>query len=757
MRAPGVARLTLICCGAIAHSAVVAAELEEVIVTARRVPESLQRVSIAVTALSADDVRNSSITSMQDLSILVPSLAINNEASLGPAFVLRGQGTILGAPPGVIVYFAEVPAINSQTGLGLAQGGLMTGQLFDLASVEVLKGPQGTLFGRNTTGGAILITPAKPTGDLEGYAQLTVGDYRWREFEGALNVSLAENKLLLRLAYDVASRDGYTLDIGPFFSGRDYDDRQYQAARLSAVWRPTDAFENYLIASIYDRDQHGPGGVLDAVDPDGLGAAAFPAITQYLAEQELRGARRTSLSGRQFDRQQQYGVFDIVRWDLTQRLQLRNITAYQRDKNTVGIVDSDFTTFALQEASIPEKWAGAGEKFTEELQLSGHSSGEDITWVLGGYYEYERPTATSDFDVAAPAQVGPGQYVPTLIVVRGGTTQRSRALYGQATYGLGVLSRSLERMKLTAGLRYTWDDAVQSSSIYIPTFGNVCAFTSGTAPGCVLSPSGAWSAPTWTVALEAQATPKVFAYVTSRRGYKSGGFNLTTPLHAERSTYGPERVTDVELGVKADWQHGGVSARTNVAAFYADYAGVQRTIPVVINDISAPLTENAARATIAGIELEQIVVVTKHSEVSLSYSYLDSKYKEFFSPVTGDMSGQPFPYTPRNKVSISGLYHSPLPSGLGDITARVTYSYQSSVSGQVGGGPLDAIDGYGLLNLRVSCDHILGSRLDASLFVTNATNEIYVTKLSETYRSYGVNGVVYGEPRMVGAQVRYTF
>jgi iron complex outermembrane recepter protein len=731
--------------------------LEEVIVTARRRPENIQSVPIAITSFSANDLRSDNITTMQDLAMLTPSLFINNSVGLGSAFVLRGQGTILGAPPGVIAYFAEVPVIDSQTALGTAQGGLSTGQFFDITSVDVLKGPQGTLFGRNTTGGAIMITPQQPTERLGGYAQLTFGAYNWREFEGAVNVPLANNQLLVRLAGNISSRDGYTIDEGPFFPGRDYDDRRYQAARFSAIWQPNGPFENDFIASIYNRDQNGPGGVLTYIAPNSLATAAFPTIENYLVEQNSRGPRYTSLSTLQIDREFTYGVFDTARVKLTDDLELKDILSYQEDRNTLGIIDDDFSPYALQDVSIPKRWGGTGERYSEELQLRRQTGLDRLEWIVGAYYDSERPTDLPEYEVTQVAQVGPSQYSPAVITAQGEIRQSSRAVYGESTYGLASLAPWLAHFKLTGGFRYTWDQATASSNVYLPTFGNACAFVAGSAPACEVSSSGTWSAPTWTVAIEDQWTPDLLAYVTTRRGYKSGGFNLITPLYAQQRTYGPEYVTDVEVGVKADWNLAGHSGRSDIDVFYSSYTDIQRTIPVTFNDISAPLTENVAGATITGIEIQQTLSLTQHSEASINYSYLESKYHRFYSPIDGDLTDMPFPYTPRNKLSVAYVFHLPIPISLGNVAARATYSYQSTVQGNLGGGPNDEIAQYGLLNLRMSWDHIFEEPLEVALFATNATNKVYVTRISETYLSYGVSGVNYGEPRIIGAQIRYAF
>jgi iron complex outermembrane receptor protein len=166
--------------------------------------------------------------------------------------------------------------------------------------------------------------------------------------------------------------------------------------------------------------------------------------------------------------------------------------------------------------------------------------------------------------------------------------------------------------------------------------------------------------------------------------------------------------------------------------------------------------ENAASATIQGVEWEQILRPGARSELRLSYSYLESKYNRYFSPVLGDLSNQPFPYTPRSKVSVSAQHELPLPNQLGKVSLSVAFSYQSTTSGQQN-GPYEAIAGYGLLNGRLDWSGLLGSGLEISAFVTNVTNKVYVTRLSESYSSTGTPGVSYGEPRIIGGQLRYQF
>ncbi len=731
--------------------------IEEVIVTARRKEERLQAVPVAITAFDSVQLKDRNITSSQDLGLYVPSLVMNNNAGIAPGFVLRGQGSTLGAGPGVVAYFAEVPFINGQNATGAFQGGTGPGMFYDLENVQVLKGPQGTLFGRNTTGGAILFTPQKPRDDYDGYAQLTLGDYNWREAAAAINIPLVPDRLLLRVAGDVSMRDGYTRDAGPYFPGRDYDNRDYWAFRLSLVARPSDDFENYLIASSLYVHQNGTGGSIFAVKPGGLAVGAFPGIVDYLALQRTLGPRETELSTAQIDKQWTYGAIDIARLDIGDDLTIKNIAGYQADKNSVGIIDYDAGPFAIQDASVPNRWAGSGEQYSEEFQATGKALGGRLGWTAGFYLEYDKPGGVPQYDVMVPIETG-GVYRQSLIVARGSTTQRTEAVYGQASYDLSGLWAPLEGLKFTAGFRYTWDYRSDANNIYIANAGGKCVERTGFfLPDCALASSGRFQAPTWTLGLDYQVDPDTLVYVTGRRGYKSGGFNLNTPEHSLFSSFQPEFVTDVEIGLKADWTIFGAKARTDIDAFHTDYTDIQRAISVLINGLSSPVTENAAVATIEGVEFEGTVLPTARTELSLAYSYLFSRYDKYTSPTLGDLSGLRFPFTPKNKASLTGRYHLAVPADWGDISLAATWLLQSSVDAGPDFDRTGVIEGYDLVNLRLDWKQAMGSAFDLSLFVTNAADTAYRTRVSALYNIFGVAGADYGEPRIFGAQISYRF
>ncbi|HTJ62355.1 MAG TPA: OmpA family protein [Alphaproteobacteria bacterium] len=747
--------------------------LEEIVVTARRREEKLQSVPIAITAFTAADIRSKNINTAQDLTVFVPSLIMNNNAGFGSGFSLRGQTASLGAGSGVVAYFAEVPLVNGQTGIGTFQGGTGPGQFYDLENVQVLNGPQGTLFGRNTTGGAILFTPAKPTNNFEGYAQVTLGSYNWHEFEAAVNVPIVTDKVLLRLAGDVAMRDGYTTDVGPgAVHGKDYSNRDYWGFRASLVLRPSDDFENVTIFSSLYRHENGPGVVLAGVNPTGALATTVglgTALT-YLGQQNARGPRQTEnspLSG--VDKEWDYGVYNISRWDVADNVAIKNIAAWQVDKNSAFLSDFDGSPFQIQDVQprVGEPWTAASRQYSDELQFSGKAMDDRLQWTIGGYLEYSAPTTTPEFDVTQLIDVAPPTpppavhvpfYIPALIRVQEGSTQRSQAAYGQLTYDFGGVAPELDGLKLTLGYRYTWDYRSDQSAIDIPTFGYICALKPGlSAPNCGLGSSGNFHAPTWTAGLDYQITPETLLYVKGSRGYKSGGFNLSTPKQSAFASFKPEYVTDIELGVKSDWEISGVKLRTDLDLFHDDYSNIQRSVTQIINGLSSPVTENAAAATIQGVEFQGTVIPVAGTEISLAYSFIAAKYDSFIDPLLGSRAGLEFPFVPKNKVSVTAKQEIPIPVEWGDLSLSATYSYQSHYKGDNSYADVTIIQGYGLLNLRADWRDIFGQPLDVSFFATNVTDELYVTKNFGLYDVFGVNALEYGEPQMFGAQIRYHF
>ncbi len=318
--------------------------LEEVIVTARRVEESVQDVPISITVFKQEQLTDLNVISAVDLATVTPSLTANpNFGSENASLAIRGFNQVLDTAPSVGVYFADVVVPRGATQGTGTRDVILPGSMFDLQNVQVLKGPQGTLFGRNTTGGAVLLVPQKPTSEFGGYIEGSVGNYDMHRLQGMLNTPIGD-RLQFRVAADYQKRDGYLENINDRGSA-DFEDVDYRALRASLVWDITDSLENYTIASFYKSETNGTLTKLIGCDPTGYDpvdiVTGLPNFIGglscgQLAEEEAMGADfhdvQTPIEG--LSRIEQWQVINTTTWDLSDDLTIKNILSYAEYENT---------------------------------------------------------------------------------------------------------------------------------------------------------------------------------------------------------------------------------------------------------------------------------------------------------------------------------------------------------------------------------------------------------------------------------------
>lgn len=728
-----------------APAAEAATPLQEVVITARRTKENLQSVPLSVTAFTGASLARQNIVDTKDLTSKVPSLATGTASTSRDStdYVIRGQGQAPGgSDPAVVTYFAEVPTSTSGPGL-----------LFDLQDLQVLKGPQGTLFGKNTTGGAILLEPQRPTDIYGGYIDLTAGDYNLARAQAALNVPIVDDKVLLRVALDVNHRDGFTKDVN---TGVEYDDRDYQAYRASLILRPIDGLEEYLIANYATSNTHGAGSVLVSVNPAGAAAALFPGLEAELAAQKARGPRYVAHSiADPYDKIRSGGFTSITTYQLTTDIVLKNVIGI-RDQRERASNDADGSVFPLVDL-VPGSTDFAGgfgdpstRSYSEEFQIQGKSFERRLQWLLGVYAQYDQPVSNDQQDNIE--EFGFGPFVD--MVER---RDRSRAIFGQFTYDLGDF---IPHLKFTGGARYTADWRSQTSSDYL---GTPAACTLGNANAqCLLHQTAGFTAPTGSMSLDYQLTPKILLYVAGRHGYKSGGFNVNA-LTPDQQIFMPEYVTDVEVGEKTDFRFWGMTGRANADVFRGDFSNYQEN-GLVFDAASGQeitITQNAGEGVVQGLEFEGALFPIRQLELSGFYAYTDSYFeKNVFEGV--DIKNLPFTNTPRHKASITARYDFETPARYGDFALSGVLSYQSRVYFReplepVSGDPQHGQGGYSLLNIRGDWTHVFQTDVDASFFVTNVTNKTYKIFENDSYDSGGYTAALYGEPRMFGFELRYHF
>src|SRR3984957_20569101 len=712
--------------------------LEEIVVTARRQAEPAQSVPESITAYTAQDVKTHNITDQLSLANTTPSM-VSISSGQPPetgGFAIRGQGPAFGATPGTIGYFSDVP------------NGLLTfdgrpGTYYDLASVQVLKGPQGTLFGKNATGGNVLFEPQRPTDQFGGYVQAQAGNYNDHEFEGALNLPIYEDKVMFRVSGAYARRDGYTRDVCPLYPGKEYDNLGYESFRAELLLRPVDALENYTIYRYYHSSDNGPGTSLIAFNPNaGLPpvTAFFPQVPTYLSQQLARGPREVAYNIDQYDTSNYNQLFNTTSFTYSDSFKIKNMISYSKAEFSYGY-DYDATPAPIAVQTSPGTQTEAETYYTEELQLQGRAFNDGLRYVVGGFLDRQWPTELSigQFDYF-PLSVFLGQPLP--VEQYEGT--KSRAAFAQGTYDLGKLSSAVEGLSVTAGYRYTHDELYQGSQILMPPF---------------VTGSGAWNYGSYTFGVDYKITPTVLTYITARSAFKAGGVNSELPAGSAYATFQPEKLKDVEVGLKAEFHLNEMAARTNIDIFRGDYTNIQRTTPVDSNGILVNLTNNAAKGLIEGVEWEGTLLPTPSVELSTLYAYTESKYTEVTTAQAAViLQGAPFPYVSKNKGSFSARYRLPSPDSVGDLGIMGIYTYQSPQSiAQTNQTVYPYMPGYSLVNARLDGRGGFQSSVDVSAFVTNLTNKTYPIGQFDAYGTFGFVTRTYGPPRMYGVQVKYSF
>ncbi len=503
-------------------------QIEEVVVTARRKEETLQEVPIAITVIDQEKMRNNNISNSADLSTYAPSL--NTNTRFGPdqaSFSIRGFTQELRTTASVGFYFADVVAPRG--GGSLTSGdGAGPGLLFDLENVQVLKGPQGTLFGRNTTGGAILVVPKKPTDEVEGYLEVSAGDFDMQRLQGVFNTPISD-RARVRFGVDVHQRDGHirnTSGVGP----DDLSNVDYIAGRGSLVLDLTDRVENYTVFSYTNSENNGTISGMFACNPDpNVGFSSFCMSQQaeygtsfYDVQNPLPNPEATL---------EQWQAINTTRWDLSDSLTIKNILSYADMEQTMrtAVFGTDFRipdqvpgigglpfvfTNADQYPGVP---SNSQTSFVEELQFQGQT--DFLTWQAGLYYESSEPDGISGSQslnqlycatspgrdsasfqcqdvlrqlaiIASQGQFDPGP-IGNVQLQLGEVEYENRAVYAQATYDLS------EQFRATAGVRYTWDETTglsrQIAYNDFPTNqpgapgSTNCVNTSATQPGSVLN------------------------------------------------------------------------------------------------------------------------------------------------------------------------------------------------------------------------------------------------------------------------------
>lgn len=727
-------------------------ELQSIQVTATRRSEDLLDVPISANVISPGLLKEANLRDFNNIQYVEPSLNVLNFSGTS-RLTLRGQGGFdPGASPAVVGYFNEVPM--PITG-GPISGAIMAGGFYDLENIQVLKGPQGTLFGRNTTGGAILFTTQRPTNEFGGYVEQTIGNYDNRATEFAINVPVVDDKLLVRLSGRRHTRDGYTWTLGTpsHPEGLDLDNANSWSTRLSVTLKPVEGVQNDTIVERYVSRTNNVSGMFGYVVPHGSLQFMYPSVdfNALIAQQQALGERtQLPINVDPFNKMSHTAISNISSIAFNDNLTLRNVFGYYLS-NTSLVFDGDGTPVEIYEFPLSYPRATKRTQLTEELQLLGTSLDGKLEWVAGGFMLHQ---PKSDPDLMTYTVFGGSKFGATLTST-GISGADSRAAYGQGTYDMSSWVRNL---KLTLGVRKSWD---QQFGMGLPKQ-SVCLVETEN-PKCYMSNS----ATNWTVALTYAPTDNRTYYASVRRGYRSGGINsVADEVPGLPATYPPEYVTAWELGFKTRGRLAGMPARMSVAAYYQDYVNIHHNRTVVLPDKSTRIiASSGATAEMFGMDFDASISPLRGLQLGASFSWINLAYRHFDPTLTplevATIKQGKINYRPRFKYDAFARYSVPLANSMGDLAFYAGWSWQAHNGFNNPPGtvfdPYTMRDSVGMLNLSADWNNVGFKPIDISFYVTNATDRLVRNGQLTVAKQMGFSTYNYLPPRMFGLSVRYRF
>lgn len=695
--------------------------LQEVIVTATRTGETqLQRTPLAVSVFTGDSLSATNTSDIADLAQLSPSLNVG-VVTASPSIYIRGVGTNN-------VFNGSDPDVTMQIdGVYVARPFEQFTDFFDVERIEVLRGPQGTIYGRNAVGGVVNVISKRPSDTLTGSVQVAGGDYD--AYEGRLYISgpVLPGTLNLSLAANHSQHGAYNKNLVPGVP--DVGDGKSTGARFQALWTPASWVSTTTRIDYGESDE----------DMQSYDHLLVPApIPADLANSTVGRYHTVALDDPGMKETRGWGVAEDIAFTLTENLSLRSLTAYRYGTYDLQL-DFDATEFPAAVILQSE----TSRQFSQELNLTGTYG--DLEFVAGVFYLRDRQ---STFNEAIAFVPGDEQYFVTAPYL----TAKSEAVFLQGTYhlphGIGV----------TLGGRYTKDTKRLSQTFIVNDFDGVEVGAPIYEFRANVSPE--FSAFTPKVGIDWQITDDAMVYASYTEGWKSGGTNYAA-IELEGISFDPEEIKSYEVGAKTQWLDGRL--RFNLSAFTYDYTDLQvqqalRQGVVVIN--------NAATADVKGVEIEMLARIASRLELSASATYLDATYDHFpgsevpealaeyligdpnYDPTVGEAggynaAGKRLNNAPELAYAISARYTQPLSRG--ELYALTNYRWQDRTDFDPSNAALLSEPAYGLLTFGIGYNSpgevwnvqaLLKNALDEDYYLVRAANAFVPTALSGPPRTF---------------------
>ena len=712
-----------------------ATQLEEIIVTAEKRSTNLQSTPISVTPLSDATLQEHQVRDLKDIQALVPNFKMGDAQGIAQ-ITIRGIGSssfLPGTEGAVAVNENEVYVsrnIAQQAGL------------FDISGIEVLRGPQGTLFGRNATAGAVNITTAQPTSDVSGYFRQSVGNYGESRTEAAIGGPIVGDTVLGRVAAFRETHDGYGTN---YVTGTGIDDKNDYGFRGTLLVKPTEDLTGMLIAEYFNENDHSGGfhyfgaAGLSAL-PGALGAPPLFQTDGGYAPSNIRDIANGIDPKFQLITRALTG---IINWT-SGPLSIKSITGYRnQDANFLYDIDGGSTLNGYEVSGEP------AHQISEELQIHYDTGTLHVTG--GAYYFHEEDDLTPQSVVASTYLETQNFGIPfaTPYYVDLGTLAASLSTKAGAGFAQGSYDLT-DKLSLTAGVRYSVETKHMFQQYRLDLFTPYTG--SNPPPPSVDIPAKTFYSTTPKAGIQYQLDPQTFLFASYSQGFKSGGFDSAVK---NPQPYLPEKLTDYEIGIKTTALYNRL--RANVSGFYYDYQDlqVQQVVGLAVQ------TGNAATARVYGVEGEFNYLLTSALEVDASAAWTHARYVNYVGPdpalpllPTVSFRGNALDNAPDYEATLSAQYT--WNSMIGSLAARAEAEYSSRFYFSPGNEALLSQGAYVKGNLFAI--YRPNSAWEITAYVRNISNT--TTKTSALVASPLAANPVLGSlapPRLVGAVIQYKF
>lgn len=688
-------------------------KLAEIVVTAQKREQKLQDVGTSVTAFDANSLQQLGLKDVTSVTGQVPGLQFNQYGATVTIYNLRGvsQNDFSDHQEAPVAVYADDAYIAST--------GALAGSLFDMQRVEVLRGPQGTLFGRNATGGLIQYISNQPTDMLDGYLDVSGGNFNHIDTEGALGGPLTDT-LSVRGAFATDYHEGY---ITNSLGGRINNQKQY-AGRVQFRWKPQENTEVRLkLHGVVNDDEVAGNYSWAASAPDATGRGVFvpggadffgytnPSNNPFRQAEDRRGIFNRTV----------FGATAHVIWK-SDAFTVTSVTDYLRAQKRYG-EDSDVSPNPIFNYDVLYHY----HQLSQELRLNGAM--EAFRWVAGAYYLHYDSRDIGTTSIIEPIGLGRADF---------SLSTSSPSAFAQLEYDL------TNQLTLIGGARYTYDDKKFDYHYFCEACAQSLHYVAPDFPGA----SRTFNIATGKVELDYKPVQDVLVYTSWNRGAKGGGWSAPTsgPVDPATLPYGLERLTNIELGFKSTFWDG--RARLNGSVFHYDYKDYQGFFLVVATQVVKNVD-----AKVKGGELEFAVVPVHGLNLQLGVSHLESIVPRIPTPAGVDVPAE-MPQAPHWTLNALARYEWPLFGGVASVEGDAKWNSHQYL--ELINAPVDLQPSYAVINARAGFATGDG-RWQVDAFVKNAADKWYRIYNLDLAGFIGVNQGVYAPPREYGLELRYHF